>query len=447
MPDTHYSHTLRHTAELLESLRNGQEVAIIDLREEADYATGHPLYAVNLPLSKLEIEVLDRIPRRATAITLYDNGTRYNQQKDTRLVDVASQRLKALGYVNVAVLAGDLAGWKEAGGEIFIDVNVPSKAFGKWARHSAGGTQSLSNAPIANPPLSHESRLAAADNARQLARRAGVKNISLSQLNELQADGERTLYLFDVRTLAEYQQGHFPDSRHAQDEQLVQETDRYAIVRGARIVLIDDDGVRANIAAAWLAQMNWEVYVLAGDAEQQGAAAWFSEQGNGSINSAPVPAIEHVDGEQLQKWIAEGETGIIDLTLSANFRNRRIPGAVFTSRSQLPQILAQRPAYKRWVVTCGSGFLARYAVTEVTELTGSPAYLLEGGTLKWIDEKRPLEHGDSPYLQNPRDKYLRPYEGTQVSAEAVQAYIDWESGLVEQLARDNTHGFRLLDKA
>lgn len=51
MSDIHHAYPLRHTAELLESLRSGQEVAIVDLREEADYATGHPLYAVSLPLS------------------------------------------------------------------------------------------------------------------------------------------------------------------------------------------------------------------------------------------------------------------------------------------------------------------------------------------------------------------------------------------------------------
>ncbi len=426
MSDIHHSYPLRHPAELLKSLRSGQEVAIVDLREEADYATGHPLYAVSLPLSKLEIEVLDRIPRRTTAITLYDNGIRYNQRTDTRLVDEGYQRLRALGYVDIAVLAGDLDGWKEAGGEVFTDVNVPSRAFDQWLKHS----QALSSSSEEAAP-------------RQ---RAAAQNISLSQLEQWQADSDRTLYLFDVRSLAEYQQGHLPASRHAPGEQLVQETDRYAIVRGARIVLIDDDGVQATLVASSLVQMNWQVYVLTLDSAAH-AASPFSEQGNGSITSAPVPAIENVDGEQLEKWIAEGETGIIDLTLSANFRNRRIPGAVFASRSQLPQILAQRPAFKRWVVTCGSGFLARYAVTEVAALTGSPAYLLEGGTLKWIAEQRPLEHGDSPYLQNPRDKYLRPYEGEDASPQAVQAYREWQQGLVAQLARDNSHGFRRFDPA
>jgi hypothetical protein len=35
-------------------------------------------------------------------------------------------------------------------------------------------------------------------------------------------------------------------------------------VRGARIVLTDDRGVRADMTASWLAQMGWEVLVLEG---------------------------------------------------------------------------------------------------------------------------------------------------------------------------------------
>jgi hypothetical protein len=42
------------------------------------------------------------------------------------------------------------------------------------------------------------------------------------------------------------------------------------------------------------------------------------------------------------------------------------------------------------------------------------------------------------------DRYRRPYEGTDAPREAMQAYLDWEFGLVEQLRRDGTHGFRVL---
>jgi hypothetical protein len=41
-------------------------------------------------------------------------------------------------------------------------------------------------------------------------------------------------------------------------------------------------------------------------------------------------------------------------------------------------------------------------------------------------------------------RYRRPYEGTNVDPAAMQAYLDWEYGLVDQLRRDATHGFFVI---
>ena len=41
-------------------------------------------------------------------------------------------------------------------------------------------------------------------------------------------------------------------------------------------------------------------------------------------------------------------------------------------------------------------------------------------------------------------RYRRPYEGTDAPPTAMQAYLDWEIGLVAQLEPDGTHGFRVL---
>ncbi|MDU6442251.1 MAG: rhodanese-like domain-containing protein, partial [Pantoea sp.] len=118
---------LRDAAEIQQALRQQQEVALVDVRDEALYAQGHPLFAVNIPLSKLELEWLDRLPRRDTAITLYDNGE--------GLAQTAAERAAVWGYTNITLLKDDLAGWKAAGGELFIDVNSPGKAFGELVEH------------------------------------------------------------------------------------------------------------------------------------------------------------------------------------------------------------------------------------------------------------------------------------------------------------------------
>lgn len=90
------------------------------------------------------------------------------------------------------------------------------------------------------------------------AERAGVAVIDEATLQRWQQQSDRTTFLFDVRSPEEYAAGHYPGSLSAPGGQLVQETDHFASVRGARIVLLDDDGIRAAITGSWLAQMGWE---------------------------------------------------------------------------------------------------------------------------------------------------------------------------------------------
>ncbi|MEA1652202.1 rhodanese-like domain-containing protein [Nitrospirillum sp. BR 11164] len=116
-------------AEVRLTLIARRELALLDVREEDPYAQAHPLFAANLPLSRLELEVLDRVPRRDTAIVLYDAGE--------GLAERAAAGLADLGYTNVRLLAGGLQGWRAAGYEVFRDVNVPSKAFGELVETEA----------------------------------------------------------------------------------------------------------------------------------------------------------------------------------------------------------------------------------------------------------------------------------------------------------------------
>jgi len=71
---------------------------------------------------------------------------------------------------------------------------------------------------------------------------------------------------------------------------------------------------------------------------------------------------------------------------------------------------------------------------------GWDIYVLDGGY------DGPLEAGPPQLLPkpDPSHRYRRPYEGTDAATEAMQAYLDWEYGLVEQLRRDATHGFFVI---
>ncbi len=89
----------------------------------------------------------------------------------------------------------------------------------------------------------------------------------------------------------------------------------------------------------------------------------------------------------------------------------------------------------------GDGALARFAAAEVEAITGRPPLALDGGLLAWRQAGLPLEAGDGVALSPFEDVYRRPYEGADNPADAMQAYLDWEFGLVAQLERDASHGF------
>ncbi|WP_304186569.1 rhodanese-like domain-containing protein [Phenylobacterium aquaticum] len=505
-----------------------QEIALIDLREEDPFAKDHPLFASQLPLSRLELEILDRVPRRDTKIVLYDNGE--------GLVARAAERLARLGYRAVTALAGGLEGWRRAGLELFQDVNSASKAFGELVesrRHTpsvpapdakalietepnlvvldarrfeeyqtmsiprgvsvpgaelvlrareiapdpsttiivncAGrtrsiiGAQSLINAGLPNkvyalrngtigwtlagqdlehgrdgrfPQTSPDRETEARQSARAVSYRAGVKHIDPRGLDILGRDAGRTLYRFDVRTPEEYAAGHIPGFRSAPGGQLVQETDVFAPVRGARIVLADDKGARADMSASWLAQMGWEVYVLNGGFDRD------LERGPRRPTRPALPDVPSLTAAEL--IAGGGDLIVIDVATSAQHRKGHVPGAWFAVRASLAQALIVLPEGLDIVFTSPDGDLARLAAADFAPLTRQRVSALAGGTAAWIAAGGPLETGLPKAATFVDDIYRRPYEGTDNAAEAMQAYLDWEYGLVDQLARDGAHGFYVI---
>jgi rhodanese-related sulfurtransferase len=112
-----------------------EEIALLDVREEDPHAQEHPLFAANLPLSRIEVDAFSKLPRQDVPIVTLDDGE--------GLAQLAAKRLSKLGYVDVSVFAGGVTAWKAAGGEVFKDVNVPSKSFGEFVE-SKRHTPSLS---------------------------------------------------------------------------------------------------------------------------------------------------------------------------------------------------------------------------------------------------------------------------------------------------------------
>src|SRR4051794_16103244 len=104
-----------------------EEIALLDVRHEAGFATGHPLFAANMAAGRIALEAEARLPRKDVPIVVYDAGE--------ALVTEAADRLISMGYNNVRALDGGLQGWKDAGYELFQDVNSYAKAFGELVEH------------------------------------------------------------------------------------------------------------------------------------------------------------------------------------------------------------------------------------------------------------------------------------------------------------------------
>ena len=113
--------------ELKQALADGEEIAVLDVRESGVFARRHILFAASAPLWRLELLIDRLVPRRNTRIVLVD--------ADESLVHKAAHKLIRLGWRNVSVLTGGTEGWASAGYEIFRGTNVPSKAFGEVIEH------------------------------------------------------------------------------------------------------------------------------------------------------------------------------------------------------------------------------------------------------------------------------------------------------------------------
>ena len=122
MPDT--TVPLLSPRQVKAAIRDGQELALLDLREERAFSDqGHLLFAAPAPLSRLELVIDALVPRRGARIVLADG--------DGSLVSLGAAALARLGYTDVSALAGGTQAWAAAGFEVFTGTNVPSKAFGE----------------------------------------------------------------------------------------------------------------------------------------------------------------------------------------------------------------------------------------------------------------------------------------------------------------------------
>lgn len=129
MRDSNLLHPVTALA-LKAMLGDGQELAIVDVREELIFSRNHLLWARSVPLSRLELRFAQLVPRHTTRIVLCDD--------DDGLVQRAADILWRAGYSDISYLEGGVSAWAEAGFELFSGMHVPSKAFGEFIEHMNG---------------------------------------------------------------------------------------------------------------------------------------------------------------------------------------------------------------------------------------------------------------------------------------------------------------------
>src|SRR5690606_26934416 len=142
-----------------------------------------------------------------------------------------------------------------------------------------------------------------------------------SAIDAWRADRTRTTYLFDLRTPEEIAADPAPAFQPALSGQLVQATDQWVGVRAARLVLLDDLGLRGAVAAFWLRQLGYEVAVARLDDDLRRLAPAQAD--------VPLPAVASVSAAQALAALREGGGQLVDLRSSADYRAGHVAGALW----------------------------------------------------------------------------------------------------------------------
>ena len=405
--------------ELDERVKQGDNVVVVDSRTTEEFTAFTLPFSHSLPGAELVYRIGEIAPDPETLVVVNCAGR-------TRSI-VGAQTLIDAGIPNrVVSLRNGTMDWLLTGREL---------AYGRKAQLPEPGKEQLDVARV---------------RAEQVAQRAGVKRIDDAELARFQnEDKERTLYLFDVRTRAEYQAGHLEGWRWAPGGQLVQATDEYAATRGARIVLADWDGVRALTTAAWLAQLGgWEVYVYA----PQPRATRVT--GAEPVRVLPLHAARHsVSPQQANALLTAGSAKVFDVDSRTAYERQHVAGAAFVAPDRLREFvqpvapLSAEDDAKVILLTSPDGVLAQTVAEELRVQTGRDVRSIAGGTAAWAAAGLPVGGADdAKVLTGDDDQAYSPYAFSDLAKRdaGFVDYLDWELGLVGQLEKEGHTGIRLI---
>jgi rhodanese-related sulfurtransferase len=501
-------------------LSDGAEIALFDVREHGQYGAGHLFFAVPLPYSRFEAGLPALAPNPVVRIVLCDGGDGVAAR--------AAARAQALGYRNVAVLAGGAPAWRQAGYTLYEGVNVPSKTFGEIVeqrRHTprltaqavaamqaagenfvivdgrpfaeytrmnipggiccpngelalrihdiapdpatkivvncAGRTRSIIGAQtlidiavpnqvfalengtqgwlLAGLEVEHgacrrypdETKPGDMETLRRRARRiadaSGARFVAPDEVQAWLTGGTRTTFLFDVRTDQEFAASGVVGFIHAPGGQLIQATDQWVGVKGARIVVLDREEVRAPVVASWLRQLGHEAFVIGGGTATAAAHDWR--------RTAPAPAdlmqLEPVSAGEAAQGLRLGAVRVLDLRAGMSYRAGHITGAAWMIRPRIAADAA-RPA-QTIVLVADDPAVAALAAIDLAAAGEQDIRLLAGGFEAWRSAGLPVESTPDRPSDTDCIDFLFFTHDRQSNPDAARQYLAWETGLTGQL--------------
>ena len=379
-------------AETLRQWRaEGRDFAFYDTRPPAEYSKMRVPGSICLPNGEL-VHRHDAVRQDTSKPILITCAGR------TRGI-IGAVGLKLAGIDNVYALENGTQGWALAGEAL-----------------------ERGNKPEPYPDLSPAEAAASAARAENFAARENIRFIDAAGFARLASDQNRTLYLFDVRSADEFAAGHVEGAVHALGVQLVQSTDQWVGVRNARIVLADDTGMRAALAAYWLARLGYETFVLRG------------RDAAGIVHAAPVPPLlaplPPISPEEAMERQARGAV-LLDLRSSQAHRAGAPVGAMWAIRPRLDRLAGGAP---REVLLLGDDpRVATLAAPDLVEAGTQDIALIEGGSAAWTKAGLPVEIPGGPSDAEAIDFLVFVHDRHDGNLESSRRYLAWEQGLLAQL--------------
>lgn len=381
------------SAEDLKSmLDRGEAVTILDGRSPREFNKMSLPGARSCPNAELAYRLRRIVSDPAVPVVVNCAGR-------TRSI-IGAQTLQEFGISNpVFALRNGTQGWMLAGFELERGV-------------AAQALPALSAAELA------ETRR----QADRLIQDFNLATVDEATLQAWLADPGRTTYLLDVRTQEEYEAAHIPGARLAPGGQLVQATDEKVAVRGARIVLSDDTGLRAATTALWLTGMGHQVWILERDA---------------SKGSASGPEMTH-DAAQDTLALAGLETALaggavlLDASRGLDYRDAHVEGARWVTRARLDRL--DLPKETDIVVTGRSRTLIAGVMKDLRAMGYRRLASVQGTPASWQAANLPMARTpDSPSQEDCIDHLFFVHDRHDGNFEASRRYLAWELGLLDQL--------------